>query len=146
MTMRLRQLIDGQTPGAQQQFLQLLHRVKAAQFPDTPEAIAESSIANYSERDLFRFAGSAGFTEMHLTLHVTSLAQIGRSWDVFLESSPHPLAPSVKQILATQFSPEERRLFEQVFRPAIEDEQATGVERMVYLTANKPRKREGRVT
>jgi ubiquinone/menaquinone biosynthesis C-methylase UbiE len=145
MTMKLRQRIDGPPLGAQQQFLQLLHRVKAAQFPDTPEAMAQSPIANYSERDLFRMAGAAGFTEIHLALQMTSIPRISRSWEVFLESSPHPLAPSVKQTLATQFSPDERRLFEQVFRPAIEDEQATGVERMVYLTATKPEKSERRV-
>ena len=139
MTMKLRQLIDAQPP-AQTQFLLLLHRVKAAQFPDTPERMAESSIANYSERDLFRMAGAAAFTEIHMALHVTSIPRISRSWEVFLKSSPHPLAPSVKQIFATQFSPDERRLFEQVFRPAIEDEQATAVERMAYLMARKPEK------
>ncbi|MHB8723679.1 MAG: methyltransferase domain-containing protein [Steroidobacteraceae bacterium] len=35
-------------------FLTLLHRWKAAQFPDTEETFAKSPIVNYSERDLLR--------------------------------------------------------------------------------------------
>lgn len=137
-TIALRQLIDAQPQSAQQQFLHLLHRVKSAQFPDTHERMAESPLANYSERDLFRIAAAAGFSKIQLALYVTSIPRISRSWETFLGSSPHPLAPTAGEILATQFSPHERQLFEQVFRPAVEDAQATGIERMVYLTATKP--------
>jgi len=138
LTIGLRQLIEAQPPGGQQQFLRLLHRVKAAQFPDTAERMAQSPLANYSERDLFRIVGAAGFTDIHLALHMTSIPTISRSWEVFLGSSPHPLAPTVSEILGTQFTPYERQLFERVFRPAVEDQQAPGVERIVYLTARKP--------
>jgi arsenite methyltransferase len=137
-TIALRQLIETQPADGQKQLLELLHRVKAAQFPDTAERMAQTPLANYSERDLFRMTAAAGFTDLQLALEVTSIPRISHSWEVFLGSSPHPLAPTAGEILATQFSPQERDLFEQVFRPAFEDAQATGIERMAYLTATKP--------
>lgn len=137
LTIELRQLIEAQPPNAQQEFLRLLHRVKAAQFPDTAERMAQSPLANYSERDLFRFVAAAGFTDVQLTLEVANIPRICHSWDIFLSSSPHPLAPSAGEVLATQFTERERQLFEQVFRPSVENRQTTAVERMAYLTATK---------
>jgi len=50
----LKRLVDERgTQSAGDPFLPLLHRWKAAQFPDTPEKIAASPIANFSERTLF---------------------------------------------------------------------------------------------
>jgi hypothetical protein len=77
----------------QDRFLPLPHRLKAAQYPDTQEKIANSPIANYSERNLFEFARTAGFTDIHLELHIDLLPSIIRSWDLFLRTSPHPWAP-----------------------------------------------------
>ena len=138
LTVALRQLIDSQSPNSQHGLLRLLHRVKAAQFPDTVEEMAHSPIVGFSERDLFHFVRGCGFAEIQLALHMTTIPSLSTSWDVFLGSSPHPLAPSVGHILANQFSPEERQLFEQVFRPTVEDRQATAIERIAYLTALKP--------
>src|SRR5271157_6177342 len=44
----------------------MLHRWKAAQFPDTEETCAKSPIANYSERDLLNMVSGAGFAQIHL--------------------------------------------------------------------------------
>ncbi len=52
------------------QFLRLLHRWKAAQFPDTEESCAASPHVNYSERDLLNFVRGAGFSDIHLQLHI----------------------------------------------------------------------------
>jgi arsenite methyltransferase len=116
----------------------LLHRWKAAQFPDTEEKILQSPIANYSERDMLRFAQTAGFTELHLELHIDTRPSIVRSWSVFIDSSPHPLAPPLSTIMAEQFTAEERLLFERSMRPMIEDPNALTTDRMLYLTARKP--------
>lgn len=116
----------------------LLHRWKAAQFPDTEEKILQSPIANYSERDMLRFAQTAGFTELHLELHIDTRPSIVRSWSVFIDSSPHPLAPPLSTIMAEQFTAEERLLFERSVRPMIEDPNALTTDRMLYLTARKP--------
>ena len=119
-------------------FLTLLHRWKAAQFPDTAEACAKSPIANYSERDLLNMVRTAGFAQIHLQLHMDVVPSLIKSWDVFLGSSPHPWAPSLKQILAEQFTPDECQLFEQMVRPTVESGSNITTERSVYLQAQTP--------
>ncbi|HEY3849814.1 MAG TPA: class I SAM-dependent methyltransferase [Steroidobacteraceae bacterium] len=119
-------------------YLVLLHRWKAAQFPDTEEACAKSPIANYSERDLLNMARTAGFQQLHLQLHIDVAPSLITSWDVFLGSSPHPWAPCGNQILAEQFTPEERQLFEQLVRPTVESGTNITTERSAYLQARKP--------
>ncbi len=134
----LRKVVDAQPPESENRFLPLLHRWKAAQFPDTEDRMALNPIANYSERDLARFVHGSGFAEIHLAFHMDIIPSLITSWDVFLGSSPHPWAPSVRTILAQQFTPEERQLFEQVLRPTIEGCQSVTTERIAYLTATKP--------
>lgn len=119
-------------------FLTLLHRWKAAQFPDTEEACAKSPIANYSERDLLNMVRTTGFAQIHLQLHIDVVPSLITSWDVFLGSSPHPWAPSLKQILAEQFTLDERQLFEQMVRSTVESGNNITTERSVYLQARTP--------
>jgi arsenite methyltransferase len=61
----------------------LLHRWKAAQYPGTEDKIADSPIANYSEPTLFEFVRSAGFTDIHMELHIDLLPSAVRSWEQF---------------------------------------------------------------
>jgi arsenite methyltransferase len=119
-------------------FLTLLHRWKAAQFPDTEEAGAKSPIVNYSERDLLNLVRGAGFAEIHLQLHIDVAPSLITSWDVFLGSSPHPWAPALKQILAQQFTFEERQFFEQMVRPTVESGKNVTTDRAMYLQAQRP--------
>ncbi|MDE2263801.1 MAG: class I SAM-dependent methyltransferase [Gammaproteobacteria bacterium] len=134
----MRSVIQSNPPDRVSPMTVLLHRWKAAQYPDTEERILASPIANYSERDMIRFAQAAGFTELHLELHIDTLPSIVRSWDVFINSSPHPLAPPLSTIMSQQFTAEERQLFERTMRPVIEDPKAVTTDRMLYLTAKKP--------
>jgi ubiquinone/menaquinone biosynthesis C-methylase UbiE len=117
----LRMLLDTRPPDSPDRFMPLLHRWKSAQYPDTEEKIRHTPFANYSERDLIRFVQETGFAEIHLELHIDVAPNLVPSWDVFLRTTPHPLAPSLSVILAEQFSAEERQLFEQVLRPQVED-------------------------
>jgi ubiquinone/menaquinone biosynthesis C-methylase UbiE len=119
-------------------FVTLLHRWKAAQFPDTEQACAASPIANYSERDLLNMVRAVGFGETHLQLHIDVAPSLISSWEIFLGTSPHPWAPSLKQIMEERFSPEERRFFEQMVRPTVESGRNMNTERAVYLQAQKP--------
>jgi arsenite methyltransferase len=119
-------------------FLKLLHRWKSAQFPDTEEACARSPIANYSERDLLNMVRATGFAEIHLQLHIDVVPSIVTSWQVFLGSSPHPWAPTLQQILADQFTSEERQFFEQMVRPTVESGKNVSTDRMMYLQAQRP--------
>jgi arsenite methyltransferase len=118
-------------------FLPLLHRWKAAQYPDTHEQISNNPLVNYSERNLFEFVRLAGFVGIHLELHIDLLPSIIRTWDVFLHTSPHPWAPAPGTILAEQFTATERELFEAVMRPTIEAPDAFTISRNVYLNATK---------
>ncbi len=134
----MRTVIESSAPEAVSPLLRLMHRWKASQFPDTDAAIRASAIVDYSERDLVRFAQNAGFVDVHLELHIDTLPSIVRTWEVFINTSPHPLAPPLKAIMAEKFSPSERELFERSMRPVIEDPRAVNIERMAYLTARKP--------
>jgi ubiquinone/menaquinone biosynthesis C-methylase UbiE len=119
-------------------FLTLLHRWKSAQFPDTEEAAAKSPIVNYSERDLLNMVRSAGFTHMHMQLHIDVLPSVSTSWEVFVGKSPHPWAPSLKQILAERFSAEDAAFFERTIRPTVESGESMTTDRVIYLQAQKP--------
>lgn len=134
----LKKLLESGSTDALHPFMPLLHRWKAAQYPDTADKIRQSPIANYSERDLIRVAQGAGFEELHLELHIDVIPSPIPNWQAFLESSPHPLAPPLSIILAEQFSAEERRLFESVMRPLVEDPRSLTTNRAAYLTARKP--------
>lgn len=134
----LKTLLETRPAGSLPPFLPLLHRWKAAQFPDTVEKIRLSPIANYSERDLIRMAQAAGFEELRLELHIEVTRSPIPNWEAFLNSSPHPLAPPLSVILAQQFSADERQVFETVMRPQIESPHAMATDRVAYLTARKP--------
>jgi ubiquinone/menaquinone biosynthesis C-methylase UbiE len=134
----LRARVETQGVESQDRFLPLLHRWKAAQYPDTVENLAKSPLVNYSERNLFDFVRSAGFIDIHLELHIDLSPSIIRSWELFLHTSPHPWAPPPSVILAEQFTPEERALFEKIMRPIVESPEAVTITRCVYLNAAKP--------
>jgi arsenite methyltransferase len=134
----LKRRIDDQASPSADRFLILLHRWKAAQFPDTEEECAKSPIANFSERDLLNMVRNAGFTEIHLQLHIDVMPSLVTSWDVFLGTSPHPWAPPLRQIFAEQFTVEERDLFEQMVRPTVESGKSITTERSAYVQAQRP--------
>ncbi len=118
--------------------LELLYRWKAAQYPEGEAAIAASPMTNYTERDLLSLAVQAGFAPVHLELHIDIDAVPPRRWDVFCATSPHPLAPPLREILAQRFTPEEAARLERFLRPRVEAGQEAGTSRMVYLSAQKP--------
>ena len=134
----LKQVLDTRTPEVKDHFMLLLHRWKSAQFPDTDEKICNSPIANYSERDLVQMVHNCGFADIHMEFHMDVLPSSIPSWEVFIESSPHPWAPSLRTIMAEQFSLEEQAFFEKILRPSIENIHAVSIERMLYLSAVKP--------
>ncbi|CAB3641328.1 2-methoxy-6-polyprenyl-1,4-benzoquinol methylase, mitochondrial [Paraburkholderia sediminicola] len=133
----LRKVVEGLPEKAGDNFFHLLHRWKSAQFPDTEEKISESPIANYGERDLVRFTLDAGFVDVHMEFHIDVRPAAVTSWDVLLGSSPHPWAPRLADILATQFTVDERLFFEQILRPQVEARRLVTAERTAYLTALK---------
>jgi len=119
-------------------FMRLMHRWKAAQFPDTEALVAQNPLTNYTERDLVNLAQQAGFAGIQLALHIDVLPMQMSSWESFLGSSPHPLAPSLAQVLAEQFNEGERAFFVPALRAVLESPDATMTERIAYLRAHKP--------
>ena len=115
----------------------LLHRWKAAEFPDTLEKMSENPLTNYSERTLFDLARTSGFEQVHLQLHMDLAPSKMQTWEVFLETSPHPWAPPLSKILAEQFTAAERAIFEKSMRPLVESGRAASVARTAYLHAVK---------
>jgi ubiquinone/menaquinone biosynthesis C-methylase UbiE len=130
-------LVREQPVGAELSLRDLLQRWKAAQYPSTQEELQASPIANYSERDLVRLACQAGFSNVHLELHIDVRPSAIRNWDVFLDVSPHPLAPTLRQIMATQFLEQERTLFERILRPRVESGETIDQDLIAYFTAEK---------
>ena len=137
-TIALRHLAEQSPVPQERELLSLLHRWRAAQFPDTVEKAAASPITNYTERDLLALFQEAGFTGIHLELHIDTSSAPGVPWQTFLRSATHPWAPSHGAILGEQFSPAERRMLEEVLRPIVESGSGMATERIVYLSAAKP--------
>ncbi|GAN80796.1 class I SAM-dependent methyltransferase [Acidocella aminolytica] len=118
--------------------LALLHRWKAAQYPDTPETIAAHPLTNYDERELLRMAQAAGFEALQMELHISLKPAPPRQWVAFLETSPHPLAPSLGALLKTHYSTAEAIMLERALRPFIEAGGTPQTQRMIYLSGAKP--------
>ncbi len=132
----LRKMVDGGS-GVSDPGLLLLHRWKTHQYPDTDEAIAANPLTNYSERDLVRLAQQIGFRDIHMEFHIDVVPAVIRTWDAFLNSSPHPWAPTNGEILRSWFDADERSAFETAVRPSVEKADAVSVERIVYLSATR---------
>lgn len=135
----LKTMIDTQKARSTDRLTELLCRIRAGQFPHTVEEIMRNPMTNFGEQDLVRIAEGAGFTDVQMKLEVEVLPASVTNWQAFLESSPHPLAPPVRQLIAERLTDEECRYLEERFRPLIESAQSKSTSRNVYLTARKAR-------
>jgi ubiquinone/menaquinone biosynthesis C-methylase UbiE len=118
--------------------LRLVMRWKAAQFPSTRDAIVASPLTNFSEWDLVRLFQEAGFSELHLELHIDVRKTPAMPWETFLSLAPHPLAPTLREVLKSEFSPEEAGRLEAVLRPSVESGREMERNAVAYLTAVRP--------
>jgi hypothetical protein len=84
------------------------------------------------------FIRAAGFTGIHLELHIDVMPSPITSWEVFLGTSPHPWAPTLRWLLADRFTPDEQGFFERAVRPTVESGKNLTTERVVYVTAKRP--------
>jgi SAM-dependent methyltransferase len=125
--------------GPATRYLELLHRCRSAQFPDSIDAITADPLTNYNERDLLRMLEGAGFVDAHLRLHIDIIPALPMPWQAFLNSSPFAGAPTINEVLQARFEPDERLEFERFLRPGVEA--GTAVERNVnaYLFAQVSR-------
>jgi len=96
---------------------------------------------DFDERDLMTLAEEAGFEDIRLDL-VAEVKNVPmwqtRDWDVFLNSSPNPLAPTFREAMNTALTPGETNRVTAVLRPQVE--RGEGITRLAkaFLTARKP--------
>jgi ubiquinone/menaquinone biosynthesis C-methylase UbiE len=134
---QLTKLVETQPNHAEIAFLRLAHRYRASQFPSTPAALMQSPITNYNERDLFRLARDAGFINIHLELHMDLRPALPITWEAYLDVANHPWAPTLREVLAKSFSPDEAQAFENTLRPIVEAGQSEQKQLVTYITAEK---------
>src|SRR4051794_25805364 len=119
---------------------ELLERVVAAFIQGEQRAGLEGMV-DFDERDLVAHAEAAGFVDIRLTLLAevtTEPMRETRDWDVFLASSPNPLAPTFGEALDAALTPAERAQLEAVIRPQVEQGRGRTRRARAFLNARKP--------
>jgi arsenite methyltransferase len=99
---------------------------------------AADSMMDFDDRDLVRFAEDAGFARVHLECHI----DLGPSsfWrpvsiDALLDSSPNPLAPTVRETIAHALTANEQHRFVKHLAEAIALDDRVHRSAGAYLTA-----------
>lgn len=134
---QLSNLIQSQPNHLDIEFLKLVHRYRSSQFPSTPAELSRSALTNYSERDLFNFARQVGFINIHMELHIDLRPALPIAWEAYLDVASHPAALTLREVLATSFSPSEAVTFEKTLRPIVEAGQSEQKQLVAYITADK---------
>jgi arsenite methyltransferase len=116
----------------------LLQRCRAAQLPSTMAEIQGNPLTNFNERDLIVLFQNAGFSEIHLELHIDVRKGPAVPWDTFIDKAPRPGAPTLRELFASHLNATERNQLEKGLRPLVESGQHTEREAIAYLTAAKP--------
>jgi ubiquinone/menaquinone biosynthesis C-methylase UbiE len=114
----------------------LAQRVKASS--DKLRDPAADPMMDFDDRDLVRFAEDAGFARVHVECHI----DLGSSsfWepvniDALLDSSPNPLAPTVRETIAQALTADEQHRFVMHLADAIAMDDRVHRSAGVYLTA-----------
>ena len=115
----------------------LIHKWQSTQFPDLVEQINATAFINFTERDLVDWTKEAGFSNIHMEFHMDEVELIGNTWEYLLNSSMHPLAPKLSQVLEDHFSEDERLALQKLLFPDSVGNSFTAKTHMAYLTAQK---------
>ena len=127
--------LNEKTPGSHGRLLKLIHIWKSAQFPDS----SDNALINFSERDLLNYFLKVGFRPVRLQLRIDVKHAPPMRWDAFLDGSPHPLAPTLREIIRDQFGESEKAEFENALQPVVEAGHSLTTTRVCYLSAKKPK-------
>jgi arsenite methyltransferase len=96
---------------------------------------------DFDERDLIILAEAAGFDDIQLdlTVEVRNNAEWRpRDWNLFLDSSPNPLAPTFREAMREALTANEQERLAQVLRPQVEEGGGTTRFARAFLIARKP--------
>jgi arsenite methyltransferase len=120
----------------------LLARVVAEIDRSAATAGGMDAMIDFDERDLVRLAEEVGFDDIRLTLVAevrnTPPEWRSREWDVFLDTSPNPLAATVREAIDNVLTEAEATRLEEVLRPQVENGVGTTRFAHAFLTARKP--------
>jgi arsenite methyltransferase len=100
---------------------------------------ATSSMHDFDDRDLFRYAIEAGFPEVHLTLEldIAPGAMRATGFDSFLDGAPNPLAPTLRETIHHALDEHERDQLLDHLRDAFTSTQPTQLWAGAYLAARR---------
>ncbi len=103
------------------------------------EKDAQSTMSDFDERDLLKMLEKAGFGFIHLELDVTvgNAGLFSGNWEVFYNSSPNPLVPTLRTEVETALSLDEQERFITHLKPLVEQNIGRMAECLAYLTAVK---------
>jgi len=116
----------------------LMQRCRAAQLPSTKEEIHSNPLTNYTERDLIILFQQAGFTDIHMELHIDVRKGAAVPWNTFIDIAPRPGVPTLREVFAVHLIESERQQVEQSLRPLVERGLHNERDAVAYLTAVKP--------
>lgn len=100
-----------------------------------------ATMMDFDERDLFAMARRAGFASIHLELHTNLIT--GRpgieapGLETLLDSSPHPLAPTLREALEQALDPVEQARFLDCLDTALKRNDSQLLWAAVFLLAHK---------
>ncbi len=102
----------------------------------------EEAMLDFDERDLLELAHEAGFPRVDVQLEAR--IERGRLWgseppplERLLATAPNPNAPTFEEVLAAEFTTEERERFLGYLRPRYEAREMTGRQAVAYLRAQR---------
>lgn len=96
---------------------------------------------DFDERDLLSLAEDAGFVELRLNLIAevtTEPMWHTRDWDVFVNSSPNPLAPTFGEAMDAALTPEDVGRLTVALRPQVERGEGSRRLAHAFLFGHKP--------
>jgi ubiquinone/menaquinone biosynthesis C-methylase UbiE len=99
------------------------------------------AMIDFDERDLLSLAEAAGFVDLRLNL-VAEVTQEPmwktRDWEVFLDSSPNPLAPTFREAIDTALTSAEAERLKEALRPQVEAGLGTTRMARAFVVGRKP--------
>jgi arsenite methyltransferase len=104
------------------------------------EDSAAVSMMDFDDRDLIRFAELAGFERVHVECHIDLQPEplwLPLNVEALLDSSPNPLAPTVRETIAQALTQDEQSRFIARLAHAIIANDAVHRSAVAYLTATK---------
>jgi arsenite methyltransferase len=120
---------------------ELMARVVVAIDRGEEDAGGLDSMIDFDERDLVELAEAAGFVDIRLELIAditTEPMWKTPNWQVFLESSPNPLAPTFAEAMRDALTLEEADQLTAVLRPQVERGEGTTRMARAFIAARKP--------